>query len=173
MGHEVAGGPFLKKRCIHFEDVAEDPVSHRLFKESGKTDDHIAPDKAEKNDEDGDKDNDSGKAQKVGWRDGQGLQRIDAAFDNSWYDELEKIDEDQGGKPTKDLQAMAAKRGQQEVAKLGKGNPPGCVARIRRGSMYVQMCGSVIVGKEIAEILLIKGKTRPSQTIMTVDRKVT
>jgi len=118
VGHEVAGRSFLKKLCIQLEDMGEDLVSYPLFKEPGKTNDHITPGKTQEDNQDGDKYNYAGQAKEVGGSYGQGFQGVNTLFDESRDNELKKVDYDQCGKPTKNPQAMAPEGGEEEVAKL-------------------------------------------------------
>jgi hypothetical protein len=148
MGHEIAGGVLFEKRRIHFQDMAEYAIAYCLFQESGKTDDQIAPDEAQDNHQDGDEHNGCGNTEETIGVHAPGFEGVDGVFDKPWNNKLKKVDKDKCSQPAHELQSVATKGWQQEIAKLCKRNALAADICLCAGGIDIQSCSSVIIGKK-------------------------
>ena len=105
--------------------MGKDPVSDRTFKESGKTDDKIAPGKAEYDNRPGNKQYQPAKAKQSAWCYRHAVKTVNPSLDDSGNGQLEKINENKSGKPCSQPQTMSAIGGNEQLAQLREWNSAG------------------------------------------------
>ena len=95
-GHQLAGGPLLKKGAVEDQQLAEELAPDVPFHQPGKSQDQVAPEKAEECHPQAQADDRQAVAGEGLLVERAGPQAIDAQFGHPGDEELTEIDADQG-----------------------------------------------------------------------------
>ena len=114
-GHDFTRRAALKEDPVKGQKVSEQAAAKIRFQSAGKTQEHIAPEKPQDGNEQGQNDDYSASRQQAIGSGRPKLEGINCALDDERDDELQEIHRHQGQKAHRDLPEMASEIGRNEA----------------------------------------------------------
>jgi hypothetical protein len=110
----------LVKKTVQLQKMRQEKITQIPFKQAGKTDNQITPEKSADRNTQGKPQNDGRIIQKPGLGDGAAAEAVHRLFNYPWDPELQEINPEKGCQTEKQTQTVFAEIGRQQDKNLRK-----------------------------------------------------